>query len=172
MVARSEGAIALIQTMLALRAEHRTGVLDVRSEAVRTLIHFREGSIVSAEDEEAPSPSDNLEERARSAIVRALKRDGLSSAFDDLPERPRPAAPVALDMESIVLEVMCALPRERNSEVVLAGKSAQLVVVSGNPKELGARFGMTASELAFLERIDGSRTVGDLLGVASHEDDV
>ena len=78
MVAPSEGAIALIQTMLALRAEHRTGVLDVRAEAVRTLIHFREGSVVAAEDEEAPPPGGNAEERARSAIVRALKRDAAS----------------------------------------------------------------------------------------------
>ena len=172
MVARSEGAVALIQTMLALRAEQRTGVLNVRAEGARTLIHFRGGSIVSAEDDEPPSPPSALLERARSAIVRTLTRDASSSEFDDLPERPQPPAPLVIDLESIVFEVMRALPRERASDVVLAGKDAQRVVLSGDPKVLASRFAMTAYELAFLEKIDGSKTVHDLVGGAAYEGDV
>lgn len=158
--------------MLALRAEQRTGVLDVRAEGARTLIHFRGGRIVSAEDDEPPSLPSALLERARSAIVRTLTRDASSSEFDDLPERPQPPAPLVIDLESIVFEVMRALPRERASDVVLAGKDAQRVVLSGDPKVLASRFGMTAYELAFLEKIDGSKTVHDLVGGAAYEGDV
>jgi Domain of unknown function (DUF4388) len=174
MPARSDGAIALIQTMLALRAEHRTGVLDVRGADVHTLIHFREGTPVFAEDAaisgalnpQLPQVERARNEQARAAILRALQRDGSWWSFDDSPERQRPESSFFLDLESIALDVMRHLPSDRKVTDLFSERMDERARVLGDPNELATRFTMTSHELAFLPKLDGSKTVRALLGGA------
>lgn len=174
MPARSDGAIALIQTMLALRAEHRTGVLDVRGGDVHTLIHFREGTPVFAEDAaiadalnpQLPQVERARNEQARAAILRALQRDGSWWAFDDSPDRQRPDSSFFLDLESIVLDVMRHLPSDRKIADIFSERMEERARVLGDPSELATRFDMSPHELAFLPKLAGSKTVRALLGGA------
>ncbi|MEO6573965.1 MAG: DUF4388 domain-containing protein [Polyangiaceae bacterium] len=174
MLARSDGAIALVQTMLGLRAERRTGVLDVRGGDVHTLIDFREGALVFAEDAavvgalnpQLPQVERARREQARAAVARSLLRDGSWWSFDDSPDRKRPESSFLLDLESIVLEVMRQLPTERKVADVFSEGMEQGVRLVGDPSELATRFDLTPPELFFLQKLGGRKTVRDLLGGA------
>jgi hypothetical protein len=87
---------SLIQAVLELAADRRTGVLDVRADGVRTRIYFEDGKPRFAED---GTPGETVEQVC-GIITRSFRREGSHWDFDASPEAPKPARSFSLEISN------------------------------------------------------------------------
>ncbi len=111
-----------------------------------------------------------LRDQIRWKVVRAFQRPGATWTFEDSEARVDEAGHFPTPMESLVLEVVRWVDDDEKMELGLARMMDKpLSVVTEARADLGASFGLTASELSFAALVDGTRTVRELLAAENRE---
>jgi len=209
----ANNAGALIRTMLALRAQRKTGVLEIVADDVSTRIFVLKGMPVFAEEGTTGEPlgrlllrqrvitqeqhvqviecmtrslaeseqvrygevavelgflsQDDLHrglvDQVRWRIIRVMQRETIEWRFEASEDGLAKVRQLLLQIESLVLDAARTFTDERRTELALAAVMERFPLLIGDPTLVAERFEMNGPESRFLPRVDGARTVSELL---------